>query len=195
MSGRITVGLVLLFIVLGSYVYFFEFSADSNLPNEGGMSLYDSPYNEFDIVGLEIDSPQGSAHFVRTDDTFSQDWQMIAPQSISPAELDQVRVNGAAVRLGQLTAAQVITNVTHSAQYGLTPPVLTVTLTLSDGQKITLLTGNETPVNNSRYVQRPTDRQAVYLVFNLAVNELHQLVAIPPLAPTPLPTITPRPTP
>jgi hypothetical protein len=192
MSGRTTLGFVLLFLILGGYVYFFEFSSDDDHPPVKDISLYASSYGEFDIIALQIEAAPGATHFVRTDNTLSQAWQMLTPQPLPPDELDQVRVNGAAVRLGQLRASQVITNVTNLAQYGLASPALTVTLTISDGEKITLLTGSETPVNNSRYVQQPVARQTVYLVSDLAINELHHLLTLPPLAPTPFPT-TPAP--
>ena len=186
MSGRLTLGLVGVLIVLGGYVYFFELSgADRQPASQTALMLYPTTYGEYDIVELKIATKEQRVHFVRTDTTFTQDWQMVAPHPLAPAELDQVRVNGAAVRLGHLTAGQVITDTTNLAQYGLAPPALTVTLTISNGQTITLLTGAQTPVNNQRYVQTEAGPRSVYLVPSLAVDALHDLLAVPPLTLTP----------
>jgi hypothetical protein len=77
------------------------------------------------------------------------------------------------------------------AQYGLDPPKLTVTLTISNEQKITFYAGAKTPVTDSRYLRPETDDQAVYLVFSFALDDLERLVQEPPLKPTPLPALTP----
>ena len=197
MSSKATLGLVACFLILGSYIYFFELSEDtadekiaSNI-----IPLYEQSYGEYDIVTMEIVTAQGTSRFVRTDKTHTQEWQLASPQTLPPENLDQVRINGAATRLGRLTASQMISQVTNLSAYGLDPPTLTVTLTISNGQTITLWAGNPTPVNDQHYLQWPTSPQLVYLVPDLAISELHNLIVSPPLAPTPLPTITPRPTP
>ena len=99
----------------------------------------------------------------------------------------------AASRLGRLTAEQVITSAINLAEYDLTPATLTVTLTLSNSQKIRLRTGHRTPVNNNRYLQTERDSQAVYIVYGFAVDELYKLIEAPPLRPTPLPILTATP--
>ncbi|HXV98760.1 MAG TPA: DUF4340 domain-containing protein, partial [Anaerolineae bacterium] len=125
----------------------------------------------------------------RTHETPTQDWQMTRPITLAPPELDQVRVNGAATRLGGLTASQVITNATDLTQYGLAPsPELTVTLIISNGQKVTLYAGSQTPVAGSRYL-RTAEHEPVYLVSAFAIDDLLQLITEPPLAPTPLPAL------
>jgi hypothetical protein len=90
-----------------------------------------------------------------------------------------------------LTAGQVITNVTELARYGLDPPALTVTLTISDGQKIRLSMGDETPVDNNRYLFRDRDNRSVYVIVGLAVDDLYRLLAAPPLLPTLTATVSP----
>jgi hypothetical protein len=92
--------------------------------------------------------------------------------------------------MGKLTASQVITGVTDLAQYGLDPPELTVTLTISDGQKIILYTGAETPVDNNRYLRPAVADHSVYVVFGFAIDDLRRLLDDPPLTPVPRPTIT-----
>lgn len=193
MNPRVTLILIILLIALGGYIYFFEIKAndDQANPDSDLIQIYDAVYGEYDVVGLEIVGAQGKAHFSRTDETLTQDWQMLEPEPIPPDQLDQVWVNGAATRLAGLTASQVITGVTDLAQYGLEKPELTVTLTISDGQKITLYTGAETPVNNNRYIRTTADDRSVYLVFSFAVDDLFRLLTEPPLAPTPLPILIP----
>lgn len=194
MNGRVTLGLVIILAFLSGYVYFFELQTPDNTA-DNLTEIYGTTYGEYDIVELEIVETENIAHFVRTKATFTRDWKMLRPLSLAAEALDQVRVNGAATRLGRLTASQVITGVTDLTQYGLASPQLTVTLTISNGQKIRLYAGDKTPVEDNRYLRLAADNQAVYLVFGLAIDDLFTLINDPPLAPTPLPTITPRPTP
>ena len=192
MSGRTTLFLAALAIILGGYVYFFELPApDESETDDPVVQIYDAPYSEYDIVALDIKTARRQAQFVRTHETLTQDWQMLSPDPLAPNQLDQARVNGAVVRLGRLTAEQVITNALNLAEYGLAPAALTVTLTLSNGQKILFRTGHQTPVSNNRYLQAESDSQAVYIVYGLAVDELYRLIESPPLRPTPLPPRSP----
>lgn len=185
MNPKVTLGLVILMATLAGYVYFFEIRGNKNSEADKNPTIYGPQYNEYDIVELKIEGPQGTAHFARTDETLTQDWEMLLPVPLPPDEVDQVRVNGAATRMGRLTASRTITNVTNLTQYGLAPPGLTVTLTISNGQKIILYTGNETPVENNRYIRAAEDDKTVYLVFSFAVDDLRGLIDAPPLAPTP----------
>ncbi|MEW5957426.1 MAG: DUF4340 domain-containing protein [Chloroflexota bacterium] len=182
MNARTTLILLIVLAVLGGYVYLFELEGN----NSGGdepPAIWGTPYSEYDIVELEIFGPASIAHFARTQETLTQDWAMLQPSPLAPDQLDQARVNGAATRLGQLTASQVITGVTNLAQYGLDPPELTTTLTISNGQKITLYAGAVTPLDENRYLQINSDPQSVYLVFGFAVDDLLRLLAGPPLKP------------
>lgn len=197
MNPKVTLVLVLVLAALAGYVY--TSNREDNAatePAEGNpLQIHPTPYGEYDIVELEIAAPQGLAHFARTHETPTQDWQMTRPIALAPPELDQVRVNGAATRLGNLTASQVITAATGLTQYGLAPsPQLTVTLTISNGQKVTLYAGSQTPVAGSRYL-RTAEGEPVYLVSAFAIDDLLQLITVPPLAPTPLPApgLTPAP--
>jgi hypothetical protein len=185
MNPRITSILVILLVVGGSYIYFFEWqSVPAEIGGEAAL-LYPRAYGEYDVVGLEVMGPHRSAHFARAAETTTQDWAMLRPEPWPPDRIDQVRVNGAAYRLGRLTASQAITGVTDLAQYGLGPAILTVTLTISNGQTITLFAGAETPVNHNRYLQRAAEDQMVYLVNGLAIDELQRLLDDPPLAASP----------
>jgi len=189
MNPKITAIFVILLLVGGGYVYFFELQAS---PEETGgsaaVSIHEREYGEYDVVELELVGPRSSVHFSRTGQAPTQDWEMRRPDSLPPDQIDQVRVNGAAYRLGRLTASQAITGVTNLAQYGLAPPELTVTLTISNGEKITLFAGTQTPINDNRYLQRAADEQTVYLVYGVAVDELQRLLDDPPLASAPAAT-------
>lgn len=190
MKPKVTLALVIVLVALGGYVYFFEIRPNHNDETDSDLiQIYGREYSEYDIVELEIERPQDAAHFTRTNETpaqawAAQEWAMLLPTPLPPDKIDQVRVNGAATRMGHLTASRVITNVTDLAQYGLDPPELTVTLTISDGQKIMLYTGAATPVNNNRYVRLVGDDKTVYLVFSFAVDDLRRLIDEPPFAPT-----------
>lgn len=193
MNPRLTLILVVILVLIGGYLYLFEFRADrKNSPTEtDGIEIYGTTYGEYDIVELDLLGPEAAARFARTNDTPTRDWEMLQPTHLTPEALDQVRVNGAAVRMAGLTASQVITDVTALGQYGLDKPALTVTLTLSNGQSITLYGGKPTPVDGNRYLQVATENRSVYVIPSLAIDELRRLLDQPPQAPTPLPTITP----
>jgi hypothetical protein len=182
-NSRVTVGLVIVALVLGGYVYFFEFQGNGQngpeLREHTGVRVHNTVYGEYDVIGLEVTGTQSTARFVRTDDSFTRDWVMVAPTARSPEEIDQVLVNGSATRLAGLTASQVITGATGMAQYGLASPELTVTLTISNGQKINLYTGAATPVNDNRYLKTGTDEQTVYLVPGFAIEALYDLLEQP----------------
>ncbi len=195
MNGRLTLGLVIGLALLAGYIYLFELTEPDRPDPAAPIDVHGVTYGEYDIVGLIITGTERAAHFTRTDDSLTQDWQMVRPQTLTPDQVDQVRVNGAATRLGRLTAGQVITGVTTLAPYGLTPPLLTVTLTLSKGQALTLYGGDASPVADQRYLRPAAATDTIYLVAAFALDDLRSLLETPPLAPTPLPTITPRPTP
>jgi hypothetical protein len=185
MNPKITIGLVLVMMALAGVIYMGEAGDQgrNDTTEADSLPVLPAAYGEFDIVALDITTPEKIAHFARTGDAPNQAWQMTQPELLAPAELDQVRVNGAAVRLARLTASQVITGVTNLAQYGLDPAGLTVTLTISNGQKIVLDAGNEAPIGGNRYLRRSAAGDTVYLVSALAIDELHRLLIEPPRAP------------
>ncbi len=190
MNPRASLILAIVLAALAGYIYFFELGADTEKVDARAVPIYGPTYGEYDIVELEIVRPQATAHFVRTNQTLTKDWEMLLPIPAPPDRLDQARVNGAATRMGKLTASQVITGVTDLAQYGLNPPQLTVTLTISNGQKIILYPGDETPINNNRYLLTAVDERSVYVVSSFAIDDLRRLLDDPPLTPAPRPTIT-----
>lgn len=197
MKARNTLILIAVLVVLGGYIYFFELADQNEVQGEGDViEIYGTTYGEYDLVELEFTGSAGqTAAFARTDETPTQDWAMLRPTTLAPVELDQAHVNGAATRLAHLTASQLITNVTELSEYGLAAPVLTVTLTISNGQKITLQAGKPTPVGGNRYIRPIDEARSVYVIPSFAIDDLLYILETPPLAPTPLPTITPSPVP
>lgn len=194
MNPRVTMLLVALLLVLATYVYFYELNGSQPEEAGAGIPIYSTPYHEYDVVELELTGPQNTARFIRTDEAFDLPWKMVTPLDIPPDQLDQVRVNGAAVRLAKLSASQVITGVNNLAQYGLISPELTTTLTISNGQKLVLYAGAPAPVGGSRYVRTVENDRTVYLVFGFAIDDLLRMIQEPPLMPTvaaPLVTVSP----
>lgn len=192
MNLKATRLLIIMLVAIGGYVYFFELDANEQPPANSAMPLHQRAYGEYDLVGLRVERAGSPPfHFVRSAAMAEREWAMLAPNQLAPDHLDQARVNGAAVRLGQLSASQLITGVTDLAQYGLDPAELTVTLTISDGAHITLYTGAETPVNDQRYLRTAANDHTVYLVFGFAVDDLLRLWESPPLNPLLTPTVSP----
>jgi hypothetical protein len=190
MNPKVTAIMVILLLAGGSYLYFFELQTDPEETSGGAVPIHEREYGEYDLVGLEVVGSHSSAYFARAAEASTQGWAMLWPEAWPPDQIDQVRVNGSAYRLGRLTASQIITGVTDLAQYGLAPARLTVTLTISNGEEITFFAGAQTAVNDNRYLQRTADDQTVYLVYGLAVDELQRLLDDPPLASAPLPATT-----
>lgn len=186
MNPRLTAGMVLLLLVLGGYAYYLSrqpATEDEPTAADEPVPLHETEYHEYDIVAWEIVGPQSAAQFVRTDLEPTRDWAMTFPIAIPPEQLDQVRVNGAAVRLASLTAHQAIDNVSDLTQYGLNPPLVTATLTISSGETVTVLGGLPTPVGFQSYVRLPADESTVYVVPGVAIDELRRMLDAPPVDP------------
>jgi hypothetical protein len=190
MNPKLTAIFVGLLVVVGGYIYFFELEDNPAKTGQAAPSIYDREYGEYDVAELEVVGPRRAVHFARTAEMSTQDWEMLRPQAWPSDQIDQVRVNGVAYRLAHLVASQTITGATNLAQYGLAPPELTVTLTISNGKKITLFAGTKTPINDNRYLQNGADEQTVYLVSGVAVAELERLLDKLPVVSAPLPDIT-----
>jgi hypothetical protein len=192
MKPRNTLILLAILVVLGAYVYFFEMRTPEAGTSVGGgeadnLAVFDLVEN--DIVGLSVADAHGAITSLSREP--NQPWQLTAPTQ-EPA--DDFRVTTMVSRLARLRASRVLTDVTDLANYGLTTPVLTATLAISGGAKVSLVAGDQTP-DKSGYYALHVGTPNVYILFSNVVDDLKGFVSEPPVQPTPTPTGAASPTP
>jgi hypothetical protein len=187
MKGRHTLILLAALAALGAYVYFFEMKK----PEESSTTA-ETPkvlaYTPEDITALAVADAQGGTAAVQRGE--EGEWKVIAPvQDVA----DPTRLTSLVDRLASLTASRVLTEVTDLAGYGLAAPALTATLTISDGSKVNLFTGDQTP-NEAGYYALREGSPDVYIIFSSTVEDLKRLISEPPVQPTPTPEVAATPT-
>lgn len=187
MKGRHTLILLAVFVVLAGYVYFFEM----NRPEDEGSDT-ETPkvftYKAEDVVGLEVSNAQGETASVQKGE--GEVWKVTAPvQDVA----DSTRVSSLVGQMAALSASRVLTGTTSLADYGLASPALTTTLVISDGSRVSLLTGSLTP-NQAGYYALRSGSPDVYIIFSYAVQDLERMISEPPVQPTPTPQTTVEPT-
>lgn len=100
---------------------------------------------------------------------------------------DQGRVTQIVERLAEVTPSRSFTEtLSPAAEYGLAEPGLQATLRLADGQVETLHIGAADPLQRDYYAQ-VEGSEAVHLIASWLVTSLHELLANPPVQPTPTP--------
>lgn len=189
MKWRNTIILIVIFALLGGYVYFFEIrKGESEVETESDeRTIFDLPREE--VVGLVVQSEEGTTRLTKEGD---QPWQMEEP---TQEEADDERVDNMVFRITRLKASRVLTETMGElADYGLDKPQITATVKLKDDNEEVLLVGDETPNKAKHYIQKKGD-PSVYLVVTNFANDLKRLVTEPPKKPTPTPTATITPTP
>jgi len=134
------------------------------------------------ITSVVVAKPDGQAGVQRTGD----DWALIP--SGEPA--DRLRVNSLMFRLASLRGTRRLDGVTNLADYGLTAPAMTVTLTLVDGTGHTLKIGAKAPAESGTY-SLADDNPTVYLLSNALAQDIERLVSDPPRQPPASPSPTP----
>lgn len=99
--------------------------------------------------------------------------------------VNQEALEALAARAAALTATRELTDVDNLADYGLSEPAFTLTVTLEGGETIALAQGDETPFGDGCYVS-VTGRDAIYTVaepledsFLLTLGEMAQMESFP----------------
>jgi hypothetical protein len=96
------------------------------------------------------------------------------------------------LRLSNLRATRRIAQPPNLADFGLSQPSATATITVADAGDLTLVLGGKAPAESGTYAQKGGD-SAVYVISNAIAQDLERLVNEPPREPTP--TIAPSPPP
>lgn len=145
-----------------------------------------------------IDVVSGTQKVGIAKDSASGNWSIIEPVS-RPADLFQV--GNEADALQNLQAQFDLTGTTDLEQYGLTNPLMQVTVTFSDtgASKRVLLVGSATTDGSGYYVKTP-DNSSVFVLTNTTVEPLRSWLTNPPVqqptaTPVPITPVTDTPTP
>ncbi len=190
MRFRNTLLTLLVFALLGGYVYFFEIKNKSS-SEEAAFRSASTPVWELqasDVVQLDVSGPDGRTRLART----NQDapWELVDPATEARQPADDVRVDRIVNSLAGLQATRVFTNTPDLAEYGLSTPAWRAELRLASGEVKTLQWGDQTPQKSAYYVKQG-EEGTVYVISAFTIEDLERLVREPAYPPTPTPTVTP----
>ena len=152
---RSFLGLVLVLVALGSYLYFVE---SKRTPGDDGPKKEKVFTVESDkIEEIAIKSDSGEQTTLRKTGT---DWQIVSPVTAKP---DNTEVSGLTTNLSTLEIQSVVDeNAADLKEYGLAEPRVQVTFK-SGGQEHTLQIGRKTPPGSDLYAKRANDKK-VFLI-------------------------------
>ncbi|HEX8229186.1 MAG TPA: DUF4340 domain-containing protein [Chloroflexia bacterium] len=182
---RTTIIMLVLLVVLGGLAVVLGGNRGANTPGEPTPVPVTYVWEDQNqVIGLEAVS--GTQRLVITKDITTTIWSILEPISDTA---DNFAVGGLADQLQSLQTSATITDAANLAQFGLSQPDITATMTFSDAAstKRTLLVGDPTIDGSAYYVKTP-DKPEVYLVSNAIIQPLHSWFTSPPKA---LPTATP----
>ncbi len=139
-----------------------EVDEEEETPEEEAVWKVDAQ----DIEAIRVEREDGMLVFNKE----KGGWQATEPQ---PFPVDGASLDAVASSMASLTGKRIEQSDQALADFGLEDPSTAVTLRLSDGQTYTLSLGDETPVDNMRYVQ-VEGVSAIYTVDAFALEELSQ---------------------
>jgi hypothetical protein len=182
--------MLLIFALLGGYVYFFE------IRNKGGSeetafrstSMPVWELRASDILQLDISGPDGRTRLARAHQDAPWELVDVATEARQPA--DDVRVDRIVDVLADLQATRVFTGTPDLAEYGLDKPAWRAEFRLANGEVRTLQWGDQTPQGSAYYVKKGGEG-TVYVISAFTIEDLERLVREPAYPPTPTPTVTP----
>ncbi|HOQ88918.1 MAG TPA: DUF4340 domain-containing protein [Candidatus Hydrogenedentes bacterium] len=126
-----------------------------------------------EVAITQLDAPEVRA--VR--ESSDAPWKMVKPDPTIPPH--QPLWNRVVEKYGALSSERVLRNPSENlAEYGLDPPVLRVEFGTRDGQKDTLIFGDQEPTERFRYACRPEDRtiflitREMFFEFNRSLDDL-----------------------
>lgn len=201
MNWKFTLGLLVVAVGLGSYVFLNEAQKPAPTPTPlPGQAAAPTPQaiNTFaadDVASISVRTAQGETMVARPQ---GGDWLMTRPR---PAPADQVRVGALASQLATLNSLVAISleGGRPASEYGLDPAKVTVTISKRDGTTDELTIGDQSPVNDG-YFARKNRGNTVYVINSAANDAIRRLVTEPPLpvsptAPAARPSAISNPTP
>lgn len=153
---KTTVGLFVVLIGLGAYIYFVESRREPEDPNARPKAF---EITAEDIEELQFRNAEGQASRVQRS---GEGWQIVEPE---PAEADSGVVGTVTSNLASLEVQRVVDeNPSDLAQYGLNPARIEVAFRPRDAKEpVRLLIGDKTPTGGDLFAKRP-DEQRVFLI-------------------------------
>ena len=189
MNPRVTVALLVVLLALGGYLYFGPNQAPSGggaasgAPGARGAASKPPPTADpaldmftFDDRAVDRLTVTGSSgQGVEVARSAEGTWTL--QPSGEPA--DRVRLSGVVLRLSNLRATRRIAEPANLADFGLSPPAVTATVTTGGDEERLLILGTKAPAEAGTYAMKGGD-SAVYLVTNALAQDLERLVTEPP---------------
>ena len=176
MNFRISFILVVLLVIVGGYVLFFELRRQPGESTEPPW-IYNIGYE--DMVSISV-THQGQAQaFINTREgwVFKDTGQPVDPQ----------RWGGVILLLsGPRTARELKEPVADPAVYGLEPPESHIAVTIKDGRQLGLFLGKKTPDGASHYAQ-VEGSPSLFLITSSWGDVITRLATEPPAIATPTP--------
>lgn len=173
---RTFLGLVVILVALGGYLYFVE---SKRSPGDSGPKkekVFNVASDKIEEISIKAEAGEQTT-LKKTGTT----WQIVAPVSAKP---DDTEVSGLTSNLSSLEMQSVVDeNAADLKEFGLAEPRVRVTFKAGD-QSQTLEIGNKTPPGSDLYAKRATDKKvfliASYLdsTFNRKTFDLRDKTAI-----------------
>jgi hypothetical protein len=174
MSGKVTIALVALGLAMAGYVYLVEArreAAETTAADAEGKLV---PLGKDDIVRMELPLATGGTVVLlrlrAADGPDGAAWRIEAPLATGA---DGFAVDGLLTAVAQLRIEFVVqTPEPDPAMYGFAPDGPEIVLTPSSGEPIRMALGDETPVEDNRYVRLSTRPDVVLGVRRGALRSL-----------------------
>ena len=170
MNTRLTLVLVLTATALAVGVLLTQTREETPAPTDPTHRVMS--FDPDEVVSLELENRQGDRVVVRKDDS---KWRIISPVE-SPGDDNQVEAFVG--RVGNLVAKDAFEPEEPLLEYGLDPPILTVSVGMSDGVRHRLRVGSRTVDRRSTY-GATYGRTEVFLIPNLIVDEAMRMINEP----------------
>ncbi|MEA5594144.1 DUF4340 domain-containing protein [Rivularia sp. UHCC 0363] len=197
---RTTLVLILLAILLGGFVYFYEIQWKSQQEEVKKKQQQLFSFKEEDVKALKITTQSGTINLERSPESSKSKWLMKSPDTV-PAN------DGTVAYLLNLLETEnsdrtVTTSTSQLSEFGLTQPQATIEITLNDGKTSKLVLGKPNFENSLLYAQnqfanKPDGNIELVLVsknFENAINRsLSEWKAVnnSQSTPSPSPEVTP----
>ncbi len=189
MDRRITIGVVVLFALLGGYIWYTFLRQDAppvtpQTPEPTAILFLNFEFDKAQTLQVRDVKNNQTTRVVRDGDK----WKMEQP---AQGEAFLSRVDDLVFNLARVTATRKLNPQADLAQFGLNPAQYETIVTLQDGTTFTILLGNENPEGSAFYASKNGDA-GVYLIDTSVGETIREFVTMPPYTPTP--TATPGPT-
>lgn len=185
MDRKVTLGLLVVLLVLGGYIWYNFWRADAppvtpTTPEPTAILFVE--LIEDDVTALQVAGQPGQSvvHVTRAGDSWVMDQPLQGPA-------DGSRVNELLFQISRITAERQLAPPSDLAAFGLKPPAAQVTVTLKDGKSSVLQLGRKNPDETSYYMLKSGDTN-LYLVRAAVGDTILDLLKSPPYTPTPTAT-------